>query len=139
VELYNFIVAFIALLVGAGVLYYTRESVLLMRSSMSARRRAAASATPWWRTWQVLAIAVLVALTWVPWVYGLIRPTETEALFGYTYGTLPTGDDYILGDLVDTKPDKKIIGAVLHYNGGRTSKTLGVCKKVSPMTTSRAA
>jgi hypothetical protein len=120
VETYNFLVGVGTLLVSGALLYYTRESVSLMRDSMSARQRAAADKTPWWRTKPVIAVVILAALTWVPWIYGLAYPARapaTEEVSDYNYGNLPDGDQFILATLKTTKPDKKVIGMVLHYNG----------------------
>jgi len=118
--LYNIIVGTIALIFAGFTLYYQHQSVALMRSApMSARQRAAMTPpAPWWKTRQVAAIALLAALTWVPWVYGLVYPQPLESAVGdFTYGRLPDGDMYVLAVLKNDKPDKKLIAVAFHYKG----------------------
>ncbi|MGO9628789.1 MAG: hypothetical protein ACLPXW_07315 [Xanthobacteraceae bacterium] len=118
--LYNIAIGTIALIFAGFTLYYQRESVTLMRNApMSARQRAAMTPpAPWWKTRQVAAIALLAILTWVPWGYGLIFPTQPESAVGdFYYGRLPDGDMYVFAVLKDSKPDKKLIAVAFHYKG----------------------
>jgi hypothetical protein len=119
---YNLVFPLIGLILMAGSLYYAREQVRLMKAAASANQRArlaaAASNRPWWKSWQLAVMAVLMALTWVPFVYGLVHPSDIlEFEDQYAWGTLPSGEAYLTVGLKSTKPDKKLILVALHYNG----------------------
>lgn len=119
--IYNLLIAIIATIFAGWNLYYQREAVRLMKiSTMSARQRAVlGTPKPWWRNSQVGIVALLAALTWVPWVYGLspFSIIEYPAVETAHFGDLSDGDLYVLPTLKETKSDKKIIAAVLLYPG----------------------
>jgi hypothetical protein len=115
---YEAIIGTIALLLAGGNLYYQREAVRVMRASaVSPRQRAAMAAISWWRSPQVAIVTLLAALTWGPFVYGLLSPSVTEFEDQYAWGALPSGETYLTVGIKTTKPDKKIILVALHYRG----------------------
>jgi hypothetical protein len=117
---YNLIIPLIGLILMGGSLYYAREQVRIMKAAPSTNQRAkvvaAVSARPWWKSWQLAVMAVLMALTWVPFVYGLIYPPPILAE-QYAWGTLPTGDLYLTANFSRSKPDRRIVFVALHYRG----------------------
>jgi hypothetical protein len=131
-ETYNFIVGLCGLVFMGATLVYTRESVVLMRKNMSARQKAFASATPWWKSKSIAIMLGLALLTWARWVYGLIFPPTPEAISDYAYGTVQTGDEYILAFLKQTKKDKKVIGLAFHYDGRQDVKDTAGLQKSKP-------
>lgn len=116
---YNLIIPLIATALTGWNAYYAREAVLLMRASaVSPRKRAEMAAKSWWKTPQVAILLVLVLLTWVPFVYGLVRPSDiSEFEDQYAWGTLTNGKSYFTVGLKSTKPDRKLILVALHYHG----------------------
>jgi hypothetical protein len=118
---YDTIIGTIALVLAGGNLYYQREAVQLMKArAVSPRQRAAMAAKSWWRSPQVAVVTLLAALTWVPWIYGLVSPPADDAYYvgeQVQWGGLPDGEQYVSVILKETKPDRKVILVALHYSG----------------------
>ncbi len=132
---YNLIIPLIGLILMAGSLYYAREQVRIMKAAPSANQRAKAvavvSARPWWKSWQLAVMAVLFALTWVPFGYGLLFP-PVEFAQEMKWGGLPDGDLYVSVILPKAKSDRKIVLVALHYNGRGDIKDAKGIQKSEP-------
>jgi len=113
---FNFIIPAIATVLTGWNVYYQYQAVQIMKASaVSQRQRAAAAPKSWWSSPQIWIVALLAAVTWIPWIYGLINTPSSGAEYGYSsWGVLPDGELYYSTIFNESKPDRKLILVSFH-------------------------
>jgi hypothetical protein len=108
----------LTLAVAAYGAFLQRRQVQLMAAAKPANRGSTASV--WWRSPIIGAMAILTVLAWAPLVIGLLSPKLPQQKIGVAswggldlaHGTLP-----ILAVMTDDNRDLKLMGIAYHYDG----------------------
>jgi hypothetical protein len=107
----------LALIVAAYGVFLQKQPVRVM--PIAAAGPKANPTRPWWRSPIVIALAILAALNWVPWVGSFVlkpKPAPISALgwggMNLTNGTLP-----LMAVITSTNPDVKLMAIAFHYSG----------------------
>ena len=94
-ETYNFIVGLCGLVFMGATLVYTRRIRSAHEKKHERTSESFCLGDAWWKSKSIAIMLGLALLTWAPWVPAFFPPTP-EAISDYAYGTVQTGDEYIL-------------------------------------------